>query len=102
VVLILKSGEPHTEGGFDYSLQIIGFFSLPEPMRGQSVPSERVVNALTILYGIARGHLHTVSTWFGRRDLIPTVYFTDLVNEKVLAARRELAGDEEEAVAKAG
>lgn len=97
VTLSLKSSESASSSyPIVFSVRVVGFFKVVEPFPEGAIHGERVVNALTILYGIVRGHLVTSAAWFGKTFLLPTVYFTDLVNEKVAAAnKQQIAGPDQ-------
>ncbi len=88
-VSLTVSSHPEDVGLLQFMARITGYFSVTEPFQKRKLNSERVVNGLTILYGLLRGHLSTVSSWFDESLIIPTVYFTDLVNAKIAAARTE-------------
>lgn len=67
---------------FNFSAQVSGYFKVSEPFLEGHLSTQRVVNGLTILYGIARAHVATATSWFGAPVQLATVYFTDLVREK--------------------
>jgi len=73
--------------GLKFSLRIIGYFTVAEPFLDGKLPSERVVNALTILYGVVRGYLGMCAAMFGASVTLSTVYFTDLVKAKIESAK---------------
>jgi hypothetical protein len=83
-------------GRLKFSLRIIGYFTVAEPFENSKVPAERVVNALSILYGVVRGYVGTCAAWFDDSIVIPTVYFTDLVNAKIEAERQHAVEESEE------
>jgi preprotein translocase subunit SecB len=93
VSLAVKSQEPvGPEHPLQFSTRIVGFFRISEAaLIDGKLPPERAVNALTILYGIVRSQICTAGGWFEAPIILPTVYFTDLVNEKVVAARKRHA-----------
>lgn|GEM_PF-6313538 len=93
VSLSIKSEEPVTEEHpLRFSIRVVGFFRVTEPMVDGKVHPDRAVNGLTLLYGMARGHIGTAAAWFGHPIMLPTVYFTDRVNAKIEETRkRELA-----------
>ena len=103
VSLCVKSQEPLTQDHpLRFSVRIIGFFRLEEPIVDRKLHGDRVVNGLTILYGIVRAHLSTATGWFDKTLLAPTIYFTDLVNAKIEAARsREIENEQQPIEARA-
>jgi len=88
-VSLTVSSQPKDVGSLRFMARITGYFLVAEPFHNGKLNSERVVNGLTILYGLLRGHISTVSSWFDESLMIPTVYFTDLVNTKIAAVRAE-------------
>lgn len=97
VSLSVKSQEPISEDHpLRFSVRIVGFFTLAEPLTDGKLPLERAVNALTILYGMVRAYIGTTAAWFNTPLVMPTVYFTDLVNAKIASARqREIADSDQ-------
>lgn len=88
--LTIKSEEPITQDQpLRFSITIVGFFTVEEPIVEGKLPPERAVNALTILYGIARGYLGTTGGWFDRTMVLPTVYFSDVIQDRLSAAKRD-------------
>src|ERR1019366_139773 len=83
-------------GRLKFSLRIVGYFRVAEPFLNGKVPAERVVNALSILYGVVRGYIGTCAAWFDGSIVIPTVYFTDLVNAKIETARQRAIEESED------
>lgn len=67
---------------YDVSIRIAGVFQAARELRPLETESELVVNALTILYGVARGHV-AQSTGVGMygKLVLPAVSFADLVEE---------------------
>jgi len=92
--LTIKSEEPIAEEQpLRFSITIVGFFTVEEPIVDGKLPPERAVNALTILYGIARGYLGTTAGWFDRTIVLPTVYFSDVIQERLSGTKHnEIAG----------
>jgi preprotein translocase subunit SecB len=87
--LYVKSDEPATEEQpLQFSIQMTGFFRLAEALPDGKLPAERIVNGLTILYGIVRARLGDAASWFNAPIVAPTVYFTDLVAAKIEAAKK--------------
>jgi hypothetical protein len=82
-------------GALTFSVRIVGQFTVAEPFVDGKLPSERAINALTILYGVARGYIGTATGWFDDSIIIPTVYFADLVAAKIAAAKEHVIEDSE-------
>jgi preprotein translocase subunit SecB len=90
VSLTIKSEEPVTEEHpVRFAIRIVGFFRVEEPIVDGKLPPGRVINALTILYGVARGQIDTAAGWFHHQILLPTVYFSDVVAARIASAKRE-------------
>lgn len=84
VSLYIKSVEPvSAEQPLTFAIRLLGYFRLEEPIVEGKLPPERAVNGLTILYGIARGYLGTAAAWFNQQLVLPTVYFSDLVADRI-------------------
>ena len=86
VGLIVKtccSDEPDVRCPLKILARIAGYFVVSEPLAEGKVPVPIAVNGLTILYGIARGHLATATGWFGVPVVFPTVYFSERVRAKL-------------------
>lgn len=68
--------------GYALDCEIVGFFSFPESTPQKDVDCLIRHNGCTILYGILRGQLATITGSFPHRKLIlPTVMMEDVVKE---------------------
>ena len=92
--VLLTIGSEAPEYPVRFSVRIVGFFTVAEPFSDGRVTAERAVNGLTILYGMVRSYLLTSAAWFSKPTLLPTVYFTDLVNARAAAAKKQSIASE--------
>lgn len=68
--------------GYVMDSEVVGFFRFPPDMVREMMERLIRINGCTILYGILRGHLATVSGTFpGRKLLLPTVMMEEVVQE---------------------
>jgi len=74
--LVVKQAENEEPQPYELSMTISGFFESADSMDGKFVPATRTENALTILYGLARG-LAANSTGSSPHGifLLPTITF---------------------------
>lgn len=87
----------HTEGveeranlPYDLSIAVRGFFQAPHPITPLEIPAPLVLNAVSILYGIARGHVGQTTGTFPHGPMtLPAATFVDLIER---AARTEGTG----------
>jgi preprotein translocase subunit SecB len=99
VQLLVKAENSVTDkqgfGPYNIRVAVVGFFKLNDPLRTKALPQVLAVNGLTILYGIVRGLVSTASGWTNQNVLLPTVYFSPLVAERVEPTKRARAAAKE-------
>lgn len=68
------------KAGYEIGTNIDGFFSFPEALSEDEMQALIRVNGLTILYGVLRGELASVTGLFpGGRFVLPAVYMPDII-----------------------
>jgi len=73
-------GEGRPKAGYEIDATIEGFFTFPEGMPEDNMQTLIRLNGLTILYGILRGEVASVTGLFqGGRFVLPAVYMPDII-----------------------
>jgi len=76
------SGNPSKEDGQEIDAEIIGIFSFSKDASENEMHSLIRINGLTILYGLLRGHLATITGAFpGQRFILPSIYMNNVILE---------------------
>lgn len=80
----MQSADDQEQASCPYVIEagIMGFFAFPQDMADEKIAYFCRVNTLSILYGILRGQIATVTGSFPHgKFVLPTVMMQDVVNE---------------------
>ncbi len=76
------SGNPPKEDGQEIDAVIVGIFSFSENATEEQMQTLIRINGLTILYGLLRGHLATLTGAFpGQKYILPSLYMQNIITE---------------------
>jgi preprotein translocase subunit SecB len=84
LVLIVRahSGNPPKEDGQEIDAEIVGIFSFSKDATEEEMQNLIRINGLTILYGLLRGHLATMTGAFpGQKFILPSIYMNNIIPE---------------------